>query len=152
MVFQYALQKILDAAAGTSLGLETSICLAPNLHRFNLRDGRAGEKAFGTRVRATQQVGKLLPVIFGHVFGGQHVPRDHDAERSARKQLPKRVLGNKTVHNVLPSKEKAHIPADHLQSPYGVGTYACSHALPGGKANMLTNVSLAPAMSGCNFG
>lgn len=111
MVFQYALQKILDAAAGTSLGLETPIRLAPNLHRFNLRDGRAGEKALGACVRATQQVGKLLPVIFGHVLGGQHVPRDHDAERSARKQLPKRVLGNKTVHNVLLSNEKhAYLP------------------------------------------
>lgn len=49
-------------------------------------------------VGTVEQRGNRIHVLLGNLSRGLHALYDHDADRRLRKQLPKRILGNETLH------------------------------------------------------
>lgn len=49
-------------------------------------------------VGAVKQRGDCIHVLLGNLSRGLHALYDHDADSRLRKQLPKRILGNETLH------------------------------------------------------
>ena len=100
LTLEHALEQVLDRAAGALFSLEQPVRVTPCLDRRILADGIARQVALRIDVGAVKQRGDRIHVLLGNLSRGLHALYDHDTDRRLRKQLPKRILGNKALHTL----------------------------------------------------
>ena len=96
--FEHALKQVLNRTTRALLSLEQTIRLAPCLDRRILADGIARQVTLRIDIGAVKQRGNRIHVLLGNLRRGLHALYDHNADSRLRKQFPKRILGNETLH------------------------------------------------------